>query len=98
MLDKLVAYKLTWSKKAVDASPVGSDPFMDVRFRHQSYPRAPSRIALLLQRMPKVAPFACFTGLAAQHQVVAGAQHFEVIEVIDNGNSLLLQLPQNRRR
>ena len=98
MFDKLVAHKLAGCKKAIHAFSVRPQPLVDVRLCHQRHPCSPSRIALLLQRVPEFTALACLAGFSSQHQVVARAQHLEVVQVIDDRNFLRLQLPQDRRR
>ena len=98
MLHKFVAYKLAGSQKAIHAFSIRSQPFVNIGLRRQHYPRAPSRIALLLQQAPKFPTLASFACLPLRHQVVPGTEHLEVVQVIKNRNFLRFQLPQNRRR
>src|ERR1700740_3302278 len=98
MFDKLVAHKLAGRQKAIHAFPVCPEPFMDVSLRYERYPRAQAGITLLLDRVPELAALAGLTGLPAQNQIVAGAQDLEIVQVIQDRNSLLLQLPQDGRR
>ena len=48
--------------------------------------------------MPELAPFARLARLPLQYQVIGRAEQLKVIDVIDHGNVLRFQFPQNRRR
>ncbi|MGE5737092.1 MAG: hypothetical protein ACM34E_18505, partial [Acidobacteriota bacterium] len=48
--------------------------------------------------MPKLTSSASVTDLAVRNQVVGGTDQFQVVDVIKNGDTLTVELPQNRRR
>ena len=48
--------------------------------------------------MPKLTSSAPVTDLAVRYHVVGGTDQFQVIDVIKNGDTLTMELPQNRRR
>src|SRR5581483_3931945 len=98
ILNQLLPDKLTGRKKAIDAGFVGSQPFMNVRLRCKYYSGAGwSLVATFVHHVPKLAIGTLFTRFSMRNHVVTRTQKLEIIYVIDDRNTLRLQLPENRR-
>src|SRR5208337_229767 len=98
MLDEFVAHKPAGREKQAHALPEGAQTAVNVGLGHQRQARAESRIAARPQRMPEGAAFARFADLSLRKQVVAGAEQLEIVQVIDDGNVLRFQYPEDGRR
>src|SRR5258706_2190485 len=97
MCDEGIPHKLAWGKKTVHTFAVGTQPFVDVGLGGERNPRGHPRIALGLHHMPEAATLASFTSLSLRYKVVARAEELEIVQVINHGNTLGSQFPQDRR-
>src|SRR5713226_1086798 len=60
--------------------------------------RARPHVTVFRDRVKVIAPEAQFARSSMRHEIVVRTQDLEVVQVIDNGDALSLQFPQNRRR
>src|SRR5438552_13706597 len=88
VLQKFVAREFAGCQEQVDTLPVRLHPTVRVSLCRQRDALPHSRIAARWQGAPERPPFAGFAGLPIRHHVVGGTEQLEVIQVINDGNSL----------
>ena len=94
VFDQLGAHKFTRRQEARHTFSVRSQTSVHVCFqRKNSARRAPAAITVFCHNIPETPALASLAYPSSRHQVVVRTQQFEIIQVIQNGNTTLLQLP-----
>ena len=95
MLDEFVPHETAGSNKAVDAFPIGAEKPVDIGFENQHELRCSPGVTLFFENVPERPILAGLAGFAAGDKVVARTERLEVVQVIDDGNVLSFQLPED---
>ena len=97
--DQLAANELAGSEEQIDATLIGSQPFVKVGFggEHDGA-GARAGITVLSDDVGEGALFASGAGFAVRDAVVGRAEDLEVVQVVENGDAAALEFPEDRRR
>ena len=97
--DELGAHKFAGREKQIDAALIGFEPPVEVGFGGEDDGTgARTRVTALGDDAVKSAVAAGFADFALGHEVIGGAEHFEIVEVINNGDAAALEFPEDGGR
>ena len=90
--------RIRWAPKHVHAAFISFQPFMQVCLGRE-YQCAGTRagIAPFGDSVMESSVAAEFAGTSIGDQIVGWTQNFEIVEVVEHGNPLAFEFPQNRR-
>ena len=98
-LHHLVAHKFCGGEQQVHTLAVGLQPLVSVGLSCENGCRCPTfGVTALCDYIPEAALGAAFARLSRRDQIVRGAQHLKIVQVVDNGDTLSPEFPENRRR
>ena len=98
-VDQLMAYEFARGQKQIDATLIGPQPPVEIRFRSQHHGTgSQALITTFRYNVVEGTALAFIAGAAVGDAIVGWTQHLEIVDVIKNWDGAALEFPKDRWR